>query len=117
MDDANGRSGHLLAKQVVVHGIWGFIVGYVVLHPISMLIFHWLDPRLSTSDHSMHGITFPSPLIHSFTFQIVPMAIVFGLIGEASFHGSRTTSSRSEALKIVCGVDPFTAVMHHNKSG
>jgi hypothetical protein len=83
IDEANGSISHSLAKQVMLHGMWGLIAGYAVLHPASMLIFHWLDPRLSMSEHSMHSITFSSPLVHSFSFQMAPMAIVFALIGAA----------------------------------
>jgi len=70
--------GASLGRDVALQGVLGLIVGYFLLHPLSMLIFHWLDPRLAMADHSM-----PAPLIHSFTFEMAPMAVVFGLIGAA----------------------------------
>ncbi len=73
-----------LMRHVLAQGIFGLLVGYFLLHPISMFIFRWLDPRLAVTEHSMDLSVAPSPLVHSFTFQMVPMGIVFGLVGAAA---------------------------------
>jgi len=40
-----------LARQAIV----GFLFGYVVLHPASMVIFQWLDPRISAAVHDSNA--------------------------------------------------------------
>ena len=77
------------------HGLTGFLFGYVVLHPVAMVIFQWLDPRMTAamphhhamSDHAAGGVL--GPIVHSFQLDMLPMALVFGLMGAliATFYG------------------------------
>jgi hypothetical protein len=39
------KDGRTLAWQAAM----GFLFGYLVLHPVSMLIFQWLDPRIAAA--------------------------------------------------------------------
>lgn len=65
----------------MAQALTGFIVGYVLLHPVSMIIFRFLDVA---QGHSMShaGSVFPlGPILHSFSIEMVPMGILFGLVG------------------------------------
>jgi len=57
----------------------GFLFGFFILHPVSMLIFRWLD--FSAQHHGDHGSANPllGPIVHSFQLDMVPMGLVFGL--------------------------------------
>ncbi len=83
LEKAGGRADSSISpgRHVVAQGILGFLVGYFLLHPVSMFIFRWLDPRLAPTAHSMQMNAAKSPLVHSFTFQMIPMGLVFGLVG------------------------------------
>ncbi|OYW05510.1 MAG: hypothetical protein B7Z61_05980 [Acidobacteria bacterium 37-71-11] len=64
--------------RTVLYGVLGFVFGFAVLHPVSMIIFSWFDPRLSGS------MTSPSesilaPFFHAFQPGMAPMGLVFGL--------------------------------------
>ena len=58
----------------------GFLFGYIVLHPVSMVVFQWLDPRCAAVLHGEAGAIL-GPIVHSFHLDMLPMAIVFGVIG------------------------------------
>jgi len=66
----------------------GFLFGYIVLHPVSMVVFQWLDPRVAAVPHD-EANRFLGPIGHSFHVGMLPMGLVFGLIGAliAAFHG------------------------------
>ena len=66
----------------------GFLFGYAVLHPVSMVIFHWLDPRLAAVPYREGGALL-GPIAHSFRLGMLPMGLVFGAIGAliATFYG------------------------------
>jgi|GEM_PF-3213009 len=74
-----------LAWQAVV----GFLFGYLVLHPASMVVFHWLDPRIAAAGHDGMGHGWWSPIAHSFCLDMLAMGLVFGVIGASitSFYG------------------------------
>lgn len=59
----------------------GFLFGYVVLHPVSMAVFQWLDPRIAGAHPDGREAAFWHPVVHSFHFDMLPMAMVFGLVG------------------------------------
>ena len=59
----------------------GFLFGYVVLHPVSMVVFQCLDPRIAASvPHEKAGALL-GPIAHSFHLGMLPMGLVFGVIG------------------------------------
>jgi signal transduction histidine kinase len=66
----------------------GLLFGYVVLHPVSMVVFQWLDPRIAAAaaDEAGHLL---GPITHSFHVGMLPMGLVFGVIGAliAVFYG------------------------------
>jgi len=67
----------------------GLVFGYFVLHPVSMVVFHWLDPRIAAAmPHSMQG-GLRAPVFHSFELSMLPMALVFAVIGAliTTFYG------------------------------
>lgn len=59
----------------------GFLFGYVVLHPVSMVVFQRLDPRLAAGLPPGPGAGLWRPIAHSFHLGMLPMGLVFGLIG------------------------------------
>ena len=75
-------------RSLVWPAIAGFLFGYVVLHPVSMVIFQWLDPRCAAVPVG-EADAFWGPLVHSFQISMLPMGLVFGVIGAltAVFYG------------------------------
>jgi signal transduction histidine kinase len=61
----------------------GFVLGGGLLHPVSMLVFHWLDPRLRMATQPGAEAMASNPIAHSFQLDMLPMALVFGGIGSA----------------------------------
>ena len=67
----------------------GFLFGYIVLHPVSMVVFQWLDPRVAAAvPHGKAGGLL-GPIAHSFHLSMLPMGLVFGVIGAliTTFYG------------------------------
>jgi signal transduction histidine kinase len=67
----------------------GLLFGYVVLHPVSMVVFQWLDPRLAAGLPHGEGGGLWDPIVHSFHLGMLPMGLVFGVIGAliTTFYG------------------------------
>jgi signal transduction histidine kinase len=72
-------------RTLARHGLFGLLFGYLVLHPLSMVIFQWLDPRMTAamphnamSHRTTDGVFAPISL--SFTPAHLPMALAFGMI-------------------------------------
>lgn len=79
------NTGTVRRQRRSTHGaIWlgahGFLFGFLLLHPISMLIFRWLDPRLAQGVHQLE-MSLLTPLLHSFHLDMAPMGLVFGTLG------------------------------------
>jgi signal transduction histidine kinase len=66
------------------HGAVGFLFGVLILHPFSMIIFRYLDPRLAhgMGRHVAQG-SWVTSIAHSFNFEMAPMGLVFGLFSSA----------------------------------
>jgi signal transduction histidine kinase len=88
--------------RVTLHALIGFAFGYVILHPVSMLIFRWLDMQpggMQAPKGAIHG--WLDPIFHSFRPDMLPMAIVFGIFGSAiavldGIHRSALARRRDE---------------------
>ena len=68
--------------RTALYGVLGLVFGIAVLHPVSMIIFRWLDPRLSGS-MTAHPESILAPFLHAFRPDMAPMGLVFGLFGAA----------------------------------
>jgi len=64
-------------RIVMVHALLGGFFGYLVLHPVSMVIFQFLDPMRHVSPSA--EASFLRPISHSFQLEMLPMAAVFAL--------------------------------------
>jgi signal transduction histidine kinase len=60
------------------HGAAGLAFGFLVLHPVAMIIFRWLDPRLAPAMEGGGAPSLLDPIFHSFRPEMVPMGLVFG---------------------------------------
>ncbi len=58
----------------------GFLFGFVVLHPVSMLIFRWLDQDFSGAMGEMHGQGLWGPILDSFYLPMFSMGLAYGLL-------------------------------------
>jgi signal transduction histidine kinase len=58
----------------------GVLFGYFVLHPASMVIFQWLDPRMAGAMPDGIWAGFSGPIARSFDGDHFPKGIVFGMI-------------------------------------
>ncbi|MEW6746087.1 MAG: HAMP domain-containing sensor histidine kinase [Planctomycetota bacterium] len=67
-------------RRAALHATLGLAVGYVVLHPISMLIVRALDAPLG---HDAGALAIPdlrSALLESFAPHMIPMSLLFALL-------------------------------------
>ncbi len=73
------NSGNINNRYFLKETFIGFLFGFVILHPVSMLVFRWLD--FSHQYQGSHENVNPllGPIIHSFHLDMVPMGLVFGL--------------------------------------
>jgi signal transduction histidine kinase len=46
-----------------------------------MMVFQWLDPRLAADSHHGESVGLWGPIAHSFHLSMLPMGLVFGVIG------------------------------------
>ncbi len=80
----------------------GFALGFLLLHPISMIIFMVLNARMGDSLRPSAYDAYLSPFLHSFSLQMMPMGLVFGFIGAviASLYGYQgaTIACQRDAL-------------------
>jgi signal transduction histidine kinase len=65
------------------HGLAGLGFGFLVLHPVAMITFRWLDPRLAPVMEEREAPSLWDPIFQSFRPQMVPMGLVFGLFVSA----------------------------------
>ncbi len=81
------RPGPTRGRTITIHALLGGVFGYLVLHPVSMVVFQFLDP-MRDSDPS-GGSSFLRPILHSFQLEMLPMAAVFTLFSAliASING------------------------------
>jgi signal transduction histidine kinase len=75
-------------RSLIAPAVAGFWFGYLVLHPLSMVIFQCLDPRIAHAGH--HGTDqILAPIAHSFHADMLMMGLVFGMVGASitTFYG------------------------------
>ena len=66
---------------IVVQILIGFLLGFVLLHPVSMLIYRWLDSCFAEGMPDVQSQDFLAPFFYAFNPTMFPMGIMFGLIG------------------------------------
>ncbi len=74
-------------KGILVHTLIGLLIGYFVLHPISMVIY-WFEFNNSVVSLSDFGKIFIDNISHSFSFHMMPMSIAFSVLGILIGFGS-----------------------------
>lgn len=99
-DDA--RTAASRRRTALLHALLGLGVGYVVLHPVSMVIFRWLDPRAADGPHAGTAHPVLGPILHSFSADMLPMGVAFAVFAAlvASLNGARhaTLVSQRDSL-------------------
>jgi signal transduction histidine kinase len=77
MSQASSRDSHrYFGSQVAL----GMAFGYLVLHPVSMIIFRWLGGSTEFNISGVQNSSVMSPIFHSFQFEMLPMGLVFGVV-------------------------------------
>lgn len=65
----------------MTQAVAGFVVGFILLHPVSMIIFRFVDVTHGHAmPHAGSGATL-NPILHSFSAEMAPMGVLFGLVG------------------------------------
>lgn len=111
-------SGEIRWRGLVWQALAGFLFGFIVLHPVSMVIFQMLDPRLAVpmSDDMAAGKAdgmadgFLGPIAHSFRLAMWPMGMVFGTVGAAI-----ATSYGYHRLTLTLQRDLLAEQLSHNE--
>lgn len=60
------------------HGLAGLGFGFFVLHPVTMIVFRWLDPRLAPDMQESSTRSLLDPILDSFRPEMAAMGLVFG---------------------------------------
>jgi len=81
----------------------GFAFGFFLLHPISMVIFRFLDPMNAAGTPYHSSPPFWRPIFYSFHADMLPMGFVFGSVGcmialVGAYH-RRTILKQNEKLE------------------
>ena len=74
-------------KEVAIHMLIGLLIGYFVLHPISMAIY-WFELNNSVFSWGRLGKNLSDSLKLSFSLHIMPMSIAFSILGVIAGFGS-----------------------------
>ena len=74
-------------KELIIHTFIGLLIGYFLLHPISMVIY-WF--QLNTGEYSLTDLinVFLGNVRHSFSLHMMPMSISFSVLGALIGLGS-----------------------------
>ncbi len=67
----------LFSNPLISHSIWGFLVGYFVFHPITMVIDDFINYSHSSNTH----FYFLSDVLAAFKLKMLPMAILYAFVG------------------------------------
>ena len=68
------------SKELIIHPIIGMVIGYFILHPISMFIF-WYEINDASFSLSRFVDVFSKSFIQSFSFNMMPMSLSFTVLG------------------------------------
>lgn len=93
-----------MPARVSLQGALGFLLGFLLLHPISMIIFMVLDGQPANSMGSSSHASYLWPFLHSFSLQMVPMGLVFGFVGAViasvyGYQGATIACQRDDLLR------------------
>jgi len=72
--------GERIRRTIFGQATLGFLLGYLLLHPVSMVIFRLLDPSYGQNMGGMIGNPILGPLFHSFTIGMLPMGLAFAVV-------------------------------------
>ena len=74
-------------KELIIHSFIGLLIGYFIIHPISMVIY-WF--QLNTNEYNLTDLfnVFLGSFKHSFSLHMMPMSIAFSILGVAIGLGS-----------------------------
>ncbi|WP_421917886.1 helix-turn-helix domain-containing protein [Marinifilum sp.] len=74
-------------KELLIHSIIGLLVGFFILHPISMIIY-WFDTN--GIDYSLINVSkiITESIAHTFSFHMIGMSIAFSILGTLIGFGS-----------------------------
>lgn len=67
-------------KELILHTFIGLLIGYFLIHPISMVIY-WFEfhSEMSSLNDLIH--VFINSFEHSFSFHMMPMSVAFSTLG------------------------------------
>jgi len=74
-------------KELLIHSIVGLLVGFFILHPISMVIY-WFDSNGTDYNLMILGKVITESIIHAFSFHMIGMSIAFSILGALIGFGS-----------------------------
>ncbi len=72
---------------LLLHSLVGLLIGYFLLHPISMVI-HWMEMNNSLDGLYGLGSIFIKSITHTFSLHMMPMSIAFSMLGLIGGIGS-----------------------------
>lgn len=74
-------------KELIIHTLVGLLIGYFLIHPISMVIY-WF--QLNTDEYTLTDIfnVFIGNVKHAFSLHMMPMSIAFSMLGALIGLGS-----------------------------
>lgn len=92
------------ARGVAYQAFLGFAFGYLLLHPISMVIFQWLDPRFAHAIPGDSGNPVLGAVLHSFQPSMFAMGLAYallaGLVAAVNGYYRQIIENQRDALRI-----------------
>ena len=88
-------------STLLIHSAIGMLIGYFILHPISMTIY-WYEMNQASFSWVELGAVMRSSFVHSFSGHMMPMAIAFALLGLVGGYisGGYYSSIKEREVKI-----------------
>lgn len=94
----------IIARKVAYQAFLGFVLGFFLLHPISMVIFLWLDPCFANGMPDVARNTTLATAMYAFDPSMFPMGLAYGflasLITAVSGYFRATICNQRDVLRI-----------------
>lgn len=74
-------------RELILHSFIGLLIGYFLLHPISMVIY-WFEMNSAEFTFVDFGKVFSQSIVHSFSLHMMPMSVAFSILGILGGIGS-----------------------------
>ncbi|MDE5417617.1 ATP-binding protein [Labilibaculum sp. DW002] len=87
MNIIKGANLQIRNRELLIHSLIGLLIGFFILHPISMVIY-WFDTNGAEYSLRNLGKVTTESIMHAFSFHMIGMSIAFSFLGALIGLGS-----------------------------